>query len=262
MTEDNQFPQLNRSGLISFVTEVTKVYEGVKRITLHHGKNGARYVLLFWLDGEPTPRAEIPNWNQSPQEWPEDNIEVSREKAIIWKEPIEWDSFAEVYQSGTKPSNYSDEWLWFPIFDGEDVPSFASTEYWEVFSDRDTSKQEMEACPPSSDYHKNIGKKGGRASKIKQPILQATIQFINEKSGRLNNSAQHICDAFTKKYREKQTVMTLNLDGKDWDVYYYAERIYCKGYFDNKTIEDSISLNTFQNDYISKAKKEIQSNTL
>ncbi len=99
------------------------------------------------------------------------------------------------------------------------------------------------------------GQKGGKVPKIKQPILQATIIFLKEKPGRVQQSAKLICEAFTKAYKEEKGI---KVNGKDYDVYYNQGRIYCKVYLKNETIEKSITLNTFKNNYISKAKEGIK----
>lgn len=100
------------------------------------------------------------------------------------------------------------------------------------------------------------GRKGGKASKIKQPILEVTILFIKEKPERRQQSAEIICQAFKKAYNE-QNRKEINVKSLDYDVYHYKGRVYCKVFHNNKTIEESISLNTFKNTYIAKAKTTI-----
>lgn len=101
------------------------------------------------------------------------------------------------------------------------------------------------------------GQKGGSASKINKPILQATIQFIKEQPVRMKESAEKICDDFKRKNRSEDNAINIIIDNVENDVYYDSKKIYCKSFFNNKTLEESISLNTFRNNYISKAKKEI-----
>ena len=106
---------------------------------------------------------------------------------------------------------------------------------------------------------KKRSQRAGRASKIKQPILQAIIQFLKEKPDRQQQSARVICNAFLKAYKESNSHKEIKINNKDYDVYYDRGKIYYKAYLINKTIEDSITLNTFRNTYISKAKEKIKS---
>ncbi len=102
------------------------------------------------------------------------------------------------------------------------------------------------------------GQKGGKVPKIIQPILQATIQFIDEKPGRLEQAAKTICEAFARKY-DKNNHADIKVSGVDYDVFFEKGKIYYKAFLHKETTEKSITLNTFRNTYISRAKKEIKS---
>lgn len=84
MTDENNFSYLTKPKLISLATGWASEYEGVQKITLHrYNSNGAdnyRYVLLFWLDGKPTPNlASIGLFEE----------DESRRKPITWERFVE-----------------------------------------------------------------------------------------------------------------------------------------------------------------------------
>jgi len=61
------------------------------------------------------------------------------------------------------------------------------------------------------------GSHGGSAEKIKQPILQSVILFLNEQPNRLQKSARIICDAFIRAHKEPKEIV---FGGVDYDVYF------------------------------------------
>ncbi|MEN6373553.1 MAG: hypothetical protein ABFD75_02070 [Smithella sp.] len=102
------------------------------------------------------------------------------------------------------------------------------------------------------------GQKGGKASKINKPILEATIQFLKEKPERLENSADTIFKAFKKKYSSEEKQCEIIMDGVDYGIYYTDSEIHSKAYKKKDTPLKTITLNTFKSIYISKAKKQIK----
>lgn len=104
-----------------------------------------------------------------------------------------------------------------------------------------------------------MGQKGGKASKIKKPILQAISEFLTEKPKRMEQSTEEICSNFLKAYKGKDKGKEVKIDNQDYDVFYDNKKIYYKLFNDRNTSEKSITLNTFKNTYIPRAKKEIQS---
>jgi len=108
------------------------------------------------------------------------------------------------------------------------------------------------------EYLSEKGQKGGKAPKISQPILKATIQFINEKSGRLESTAEGIYKAFKRKYPSEEKQYEINIDGVDYGVYCLNDEIYAKAYKSKSVPVKTITFNTFKNSYISKAKKQIE----
>jgi hypothetical protein len=143
MTEDNYFPRLNRSLLIPLAAKLASRFGGVNQITLHHGKDGHRYLLLFLLDGAPSPKNIVPPLDQSPQEWPSEykKAEASREEEILWASFIREDAFHDVYADGKPLPGYENEWFVWPIFTGEERPSFASSESWQLYPCQGTAQQ-------------------------------------------------------------------------------------------------------------------------
>lgn len=146
----------------------------------------------------------------------------------------------------------------------QNIKSVESSHGLEGYCERETLEKipddepESDACiVPREDLSK-IGRKGGKASKIKQPILEAIIQFLYEKPTRQQQSAIAICKGFTSTYKESKAI---EVSGVDYDVYFEKGKIYCKAFLKNTTIEKSISLNTFRNRYISEAKRKIKSQT-
>jgi len=109
---------------------------------------------------------------------------------------------------------------------------------------------------PREDLSKK-GQKGGKASKIKQAILQAVVQFLQEKPSRQQDSAAAILNAFKKKFSSSTKTADVISNGADCTVYHYANRVYCKTIHGNGNVETSISASTFKNKYVSRAKKEI-----
>lgn len=97
-----------------------------------------------------------------------------------------------------------------------------------------------------------------RPSRIKKPILEATIKFIKEKPDRMKESAEKICNAFIRKHHGEEKEINVIVDGIDSDVYYDEKVICYKSFLKKETIGKSITLNTFKNTYIPLAKKEIQ----
>ena len=110
-------------------------------------------------------------------------------------------------------------------------------------------------------------KKGGGESNIYKAILEATIQFIKEKPDRIAEPAEKICNAFKRRYHTKSNAKNVILNDVDMEVYYESKKIYqasIKSIGGKKgkreeTHENSITLNTFKNNYIARAKKEIKS---
>jgi len=107
-------------------------------------------------------------------------------------------------------------------------------------------------------YQSVIGKKGGKKSKINEPILAASIKFISDDPKARDKSNQKIANSFCKKHNENKP-MTVTIDGAKWDIYCSGDHIFSRlGEFGNKrdnNKEKSISCTTFQNTYIMKAKK-------
>jgi hypothetical protein len=130
----------------------------------------------------------------------------------------------------------------------------------EGYCDRETLEKipddepESDACIVPRENLSKMGQKGGKASKIKQPILDAIIQYLSGKPDRLQQSANTICKGFTSAHKEPKAI---EVNGVDYDVYFEKGKIYSKAFLKNKTIETSINLNTFKNGYISEAKKRL-----
>lgn len=127
-----------------------------------------------------------------------------------------------------------------------------------AFFRTDTEDSELIIKQSAVDDPVKNGQKGGAAKKIKEPILQAVVEFLKEKPRRLKESALKVCDAFTKAHNKEDHAVTVKIDHVEHDVFYEAGRIYYKKFLKTKTPNDSIALSTFRNTYISRAKKKIK----
>jgi len=113
---------------------------------------------------------------------------------------------------------------------------------------------------PKPGYFGEIGKKGGKKSKIKQPILEAVKAYIKEKPKNHNLSNKQIADKFCHKYNDKNPNV-VTVDEMMWEIFCSGEHIFCRisESYSKKPINVDISItyNTLLNSYIPKAKKAI-----
>jgi len=143
MDKHKQFPEpLNQHSLSILATKWAKRYRA-NRITLHFfaDKSAAygdvekqKYALIFLLSGSPSPSKVIaPPAEYADSEFADLWTTVTREEAIVRGHFADEDSFSNVYAGCNAPSGYLDEWVFWPVFEGEELPSFASFESWELY---------------------------------------------------------------------------------------------------------------------------------
>ena len=133
------------------------------------------------------------------------------------------------------------------------------------------SDQEDKALPESetpvlSDTEKikrhcsSAGQKGGKKSKINQPILEAVKEYMKEKQKTHKMNNHQIATKFFKKYNENAPNI-VTIGETKWEIYCEGDLVFSKEYESNskkaKNYLKSIKYNTFLNSYIPKAKKAI-----
>jgi len=271
MTEEDYFKDLDRLWLEYFANEWASKLNGVKRVTLHSAKRG-KYLIIFLLEGDApveldfnltedrktcNPRdCRMPTCEFCYSRKYEACEEVMRD--IIFKTFI-GDDFRKVYKIDAPP-NFIDDWEACPVYDKESVESRRALleavgvgpHSMQLYPLHSQEKPQTEIFESPS----KRGQKGGKASKIKPPILQATINFLKKRPDRMRQSANAICRAFIKEHSDAKDI---EIDNKDYSIYFADERIYYKFFAKDSTIEKSISLGTFKQTYIPRAKKELAS---
>jgi len=107
---------------------------------------------------------------------------------------------------------------------------------------------------------REVGKKGGKASKINKQILEAARLYLQDTTQKLSGkSNEGIAKKFCNKYKES-TPMSITIDNNKWEVFCQGEIICSRpwGKHDrakSNNKEKTITSMTFWKSYISKAKK-------
>jgi NAD-dependent DNA ligase len=160
-------------------------------------------------------------------------------------------------------------WIGYDINDISDVTYFKiedieafERKYSEILSlqapsaTAETDKPEEGTHTVPNEALSKIGSKGGQVSKIKQPILQALVQFLKANPNRIRKSAKAICTSFINAVGKG---IAIKVDGKDYEVNYAdGEIYYAKSRGNGKLKETSIKSSTFKKTYVALAKKEIE----
>jgi hypothetical protein len=249
---DQIFPLLSRRALCerARVWAADEKYNGhVVKITLHEyisGKwNNFRYASIFHLKSKHSGC----NSEVSDKEKKEIDHYVIMSTAPIAKAA----SFRAVYKDNNPLEGYQCEWFFYPVWEDENIPTYLSAASWQLYP-QETDQAEPDSPTIDRKTFVKMGQKGGCKSKIKKPILQAIILFLKEKKSRLKDPVAKVCKDFKYSHTEAKQ---MDVSSIDYDVYYNQGRIYCKAFMNGKTVDDSISLNTFKKTYIPRAKKEI-----
>ena len=102
--------------------------------------------------------------------------------------------------------------------------------------------------------------RGGRASKINKPIMEAIKEFIRQKQS-IEEGAGTIARKFKNKYKDSDTSCTIKIDSGEYEIYCDGNKIVssCSSSNRDKYHGKSIEYSTFLSRYIPEAKKELES---
>lgn len=105
--------------------------------------------------------------------------------------------------------------------------------------------------------------KGGRASKINKPIMEAIKEFIRQKQT-IKEGACIIARKFKNKYKDSDRSCTITIDSKEYEIYCDGNKIVssCSSSNRDKYHGKSIEYSTFLSRYIPEAKKELESSKI
>ena len=183
-------------------------------------------------------------------------------KQILQLSYTEWTGVLRSQYVTGLPSTLRKETFYYP---GETIK--ANMSYFKLADIRDFEyENELTPIKPelSTDNEVNMQearRKGGRAKKINEVILEAVKQYILAKPNRIKESSELIAGQFTRKLKDQQyTKVTVN--SRDYEVCFENEKIstFCNKYKKDKYHDKSISYSTFLRYYISEAKKRINGN--
>lgn len=102
--------------------------------------------------------------------------------------------------------------------------------------------------------------KGGRASKINRPIMEAAKHFISNRSTRIEESANTIATNF-KRTHNSSYPSEIKIDSNMYEIYCDGNKVCssCNTDKRNKYHDKSISFSTFSAKYIPEAKRDLKS---